>query len=156
MLDLFPASLRLGLAPLEETLCLASLSRCDSARSSLMCIIMSVSAFICCCCLNASWWKRPPPPMASSSSQVPSSTILPCFTTAILLHPLIVVSRCAIVTVVCGATCMILSRASWTIFSLVLSRAEVASSKRSTEGFLIIARAIATRCFCPPDNLPPP
>ncbi|EFR99808.1 conserved hypothetical protein, partial [Listeria seeligeri FSL N1-067] len=32
------------------------------------------------------------------------------------------------------------------------SSAEVGSSKRSTFGFIASARAIATRCFCPPDN----
>ena len=31
------------------------------------------------------------------------------------------------------------------------SRAEVGSSKSSTSGSMAMARAIATRCFCPPD-----
>jgi len=35
-------------------------------------------------------------------------------------------------------------------FSLSVSRAEVASSSRRIFGFLTSARAIATRCFCPP------
>ena len=37
-------------------------------------------------------------------------------------------------------------------FSLSVSRAEVASSRSRTFGFLIKALAIATRCFCPPDS----
>ena len=37
-------------------------------------------------------------------------------------------------------------------FSLSVSRAEVASSNSSILGSLTRARAIATRCFCPPDN----
>mmetsp|Transcript_31415 Transcript_31415/g.77352 ORF Transcript_31415/g.77352 Transcript_31415/m.77352 type:complete len:82 (-) Transcript_31415:172-417(-) len=40
--------------------------------------------------------------------------------------------------------------------SLSLSSADVASSSSSTIGFLISARAIATRCFCPPESWPPP
>ena len=37
-----------------------------------------------------------------------------------------------------------------------LSRADVASSSSSTAGLRTRARAIATRCFCPPESLPPP
>mmetsp|Transcript_8688 Transcript_8688/g.19037 ORF Transcript_8688/g.19037 Transcript_8688/m.19037 type:complete len:89 (-) Transcript_8688:1497-1763(-) len=48
------------------------------------------------------------------------------------------------------------SIASWTCFSDSLSNAEVASSKRSSWGFLTRARAMARRCFCPPDICPPP
>jgi len=40
-------------------------------------------------------------------------------------------------------------------FSLSVSRAEVASSKRRTLGFLMRARAMAIRCFWPPDNCVP-
>ena len=42
------------------------------------------------------------------------------------------------------------SRASWTIFSLSVSRADVASSSRSILGSLNSARAMAILCFCPP------
>ena len=48
-----------------------------------------------------------------------------------------------------------LSRASWTIFSDLLSKAEVASSNSNIFGFLTRALAIATLCFCPPDNWVP-
>mmetsp|Transcript_26216 Transcript_26216/g.53434 ORF Transcript_26216/g.53434 Transcript_26216/m.53434 type:complete len:155 (-) Transcript_26216:570-1034(-) len=47
------------------------------------------------------------------------------------------------------------SNASCTSFSLAASRAEVASSRRRMRGFPISARAIATRCFCPPLSSPP-
>lgn len=46
-------------------------------------------------------------------------------------------------------------RASCTIFSERVSRAEVASSRSKMSGFFIIARAIATRCFWPPESLAP-
>ena len=51
---------------------------------------------------------------------------------------------------------MISSSARCTMRSEVLSSADVASSRSSIDGFLMIARAIATRCFCPPLSLPPP
>mmetsp|Transcript_26242 Transcript_26242/g.75740 ORF Transcript_26242/g.75740 Transcript_26242/m.75740 type:complete len:83 (-) Transcript_26242:1527-1775(-) len=35
------------------------------------------------------------------------------------------------------------------------SRADVASSRSKIVGLAIIARAIATRCFCPPESLMP-
>lgn len=40
-------------------------------------------------------------------------------------------------------------------FSLCKSSADVASSNNNTLGFLTNARAIATLCFCPPDNCVP-
>ena len=42
------------------------------------------------------------------------------------------------------------------IFSDFLSRAEVASSKMSNYGFRMSARAMAMRCFCPPESFDPP
>mmetsp|Transcript_51970 Transcript_51970/g.113980 ORF Transcript_51970/g.113980 Transcript_51970/m.113980 type:complete len:142 (-) Transcript_51970:12-437(-) len=48
------------------------------------------------------------------------------------------------------------SKVCWTIRSLVESKAEVASSRSSNEGFLRRARARATRCFWPPLNWLPP
>ncbi len=41
-------------------------------------------------------------------------------------------------------------------FSLSESSAEVASSSSRMAGSLMIARAMAMRCFCPPDNWKPP
>ena len=43
----------------------------------------------------------------------------------------------------------------WTCFSLLLSKAEVASSKINIFGLFNKALAIAILCFCPPDNFPP-
>mmetsp|Transcript_64171 Transcript_64171/g.143435 ORF Transcript_64171/g.143435 Transcript_64171/m.143435 type:complete len:121 (+) Transcript_64171:640-1002(+) len=81
---------------------------------------------------------------------------LPLLTTAIWSASRIVDSRCVIVIVVrfCFATTW--SSAACTTFSLSLSSADVASSSSSTAGFLISARAIATRCFCPPLSCVPP
>jgi hypothetical protein len=42
-----------------------------------------------------------------------------------------------------------------TTFSDLLSSALVASSSNSTDGFFSMARAIAIRCFCPPDSCTP-
>mmetsp|Transcript_11838 Transcript_11838/g.29664 ORF Transcript_11838/g.29664 Transcript_11838/m.29664 type:complete len:91 (-) Transcript_11838:374-646(-) len=64
-----------------------------------------------------------------------------------------VLSRCAIRRVVLDA--MMLLRASCTTFSLSLSRALVASSRRRILGLRMMARAIAIRCFCPPESCAP-
>lgn len=50
---------------------------------------------------------------------------------------------------------IILSRASCTTASLSASKAEVASSSNSTVGLRTRARAIAIRCFWPPDRATP-
>mmetsp|Transcript_3327 Transcript_3327/g.7642 ORF Transcript_3327/g.7642 Transcript_3327/m.7642 type:complete len:103 (-) Transcript_3327:1686-1994(-) len=47
------------------------------------------------------------------------------------------------------------SKASWMLFSVMLSRALVASSSSTIGGFFSKQRAIATRCFSPPDSLSP-
>ena len=47
------------------------------------------------------------------------------------------------------------SRASCTSFSDSVSSDEVASSKINICGFLNIVRAIAIRCFCPPESFKP-
>mmetsp|Transcript_71924 Transcript_71924/g.153738 ORF Transcript_71924/g.153738 Transcript_71924/m.153738 type:complete len:89 (-) Transcript_71924:305-571(-) len=79
----------------------------------------------------------------------------PPFTTTIMSAFLIVESRCAITIVVRFCFVMISSSAAWTMRSDSLSSADVASSSSMIAGFLMRARAIAMRCFCPPDNLPP-
>jgi hypothetical protein len=62
-------------------------------------------------------------------------------------------SRCAIAMVVRSrARC---SSARWIAASVSLSTALVASSSTSTGGSLRIARAIATRCRCPPESFCP-
>mmetsp|Transcript_15379 Transcript_15379/g.41472 ORF Transcript_15379/g.41472 Transcript_15379/m.41472 type:complete len:90 (+) Transcript_15379:165-434(+) len=80
---------------------------------------------------------------------------MPALTTAMTSQFSMVERRCAIVTVVRLCLDIKSSRAACTTFSLSLSRADVASSNSRTGGFLISARAIATRCFWPPDSLPP-
>mmetsp|Transcript_84427 Transcript_84427/g.123505 ORF Transcript_84427/g.123505 Transcript_84427/m.123505 type:complete len:175 (-) Transcript_84427:654-1178(-) len=90
-----------------------------------------------------------------SVSCVPSSTILPLSTTAILSALRIVDRRCAMTMVVRLCVTRRLSSAACTMRSLSVSSALVASSSSNTDGFLIMARAIAMRCFCPPDSCPP-
>mmetsp|Transcript_48642 Transcript_48642/g.120625 ORF Transcript_48642/g.120625 Transcript_48642/m.120625 type:complete len:99 (+) Transcript_48642:1722-2018(+) len=65
-------------------------------------------------------------------------------------------NRCAMTMVVRFCFAMISSSAACTTRSDSLSSADVASSSSSTAGRLISARAIATRCFCPPDRRLPP
>jgi hypothetical protein len=50
------------------------------------------------------------------------------------------------------ATC---SSSAWIAFSVLESSAEVASSKIRIGGFLSSARAMATRCFSPPESFRP-
>mmetsp|Transcript_60576 Transcript_60576/g.108044 ORF Transcript_60576/g.108044 Transcript_60576/m.108044 type:complete len:89 (-) Transcript_60576:1512-1778(-) len=65
-----------------------------------------------------------------------------------------VTSRCAMVITV--RPFMTFSRAFCTRISLWRSKALVASSSNSILGFLMIARAMATLCFCPPLSWEPP
>mmetsp|Transcript_17831 Transcript_17831/g.20225 ORF Transcript_17831/g.20225 Transcript_17831/m.20225 type:complete len:88 (-) Transcript_17831:18-281(-) len=66
-----------------------------------------------------------------------------------------VLRRWATIKTVLVAPLIKSSIARWTRCSDSASRAEVASSRRRIFGFLIIALAIETLCFCPPDNLIP-
>mmetsp|Transcript_36212 Transcript_36212/g.111035 ORF Transcript_36212/g.111035 Transcript_36212/m.111035 type:complete len:198 (-) Transcript_36212:1241-1834(-) len=111
------------------------------------------SVFSCAC---ASLKNAPPSPRSRSSWYVPSSTTAPFCSTAILSAFLIVERRCAMVTVVRLCCDTMLSSAACTIRSLSLSSADVASSSSSTAGLRTMARAIATRCFWPPESMPPP
>ena len=86
---------------------------------------------------------------------MPVSETHPLLTTAIMSALRIVDRRCAITSVVRSCMDMISSSAACTSCSLSLSSADVASSSSSTAGALIIARAIAMRCFCPPDSCAP-
>ena len=61
------------------------------------------------------------------------------------------------VTLIVLRSSEILSNVFLITYSFFLSRADVASSRRSILGFFNRALAIAILCFCPPDNwLPPP
>mmetsp|Transcript_10867 Transcript_10867/g.23689 ORF Transcript_10867/g.23689 Transcript_10867/m.23689 type:complete len:107 (-) Transcript_10867:1521-1841(-) len=66
-----------------------------------------------------------------------------------------VLSRWAMVMVVRLSFAMSESSAACTTFSDAASRAEVASSSSRMAGLRMIVRAMATRCFCPPESLPP-
>mmetsp|Transcript_9796 Transcript_9796/g.16264 ORF Transcript_9796/g.16264 Transcript_9796/m.16264 type:complete len:186 (-) Transcript_9796:469-1026(-) len=92
---------------------------------------------------------------SSNSLWLPCSTTRPSLTTAIVSACRIVESLCAIMTLVRCSVATISSSAACTTFSLALSSADVASSKSSTAGCRTRARAIATRCFCPPDSFSP-
>lgn len=92
-------------------------------------------------------------PFFISSWCVPFSTTAPSASTQITSAFFIVDNRWAIVMHV--LPCRALSNAACTTLSLSLSSAEVASSKINTFGSRTKARAIAIRCFCPPDKLPP-
>ena len=89
-----------------------------------------------------------PGPAASSWS--PSSTTRPWSSTAICSASRIVDRRCAMVIVVRPA--MSRSRAAWSSRSVSLSRALVASSSTRTRGLRSRVRAMARRCFSPPEN----
>mmetsp|Transcript_24158 Transcript_24158/g.71883 ORF Transcript_24158/g.71883 Transcript_24158/m.71883 type:complete len:152 (+) Transcript_24158:3035-3490(+) len=65
-------------------------------------------------------------------------------------------SRWATVTEVKRLCDMMSSSAACTTLSLALSSADVASSSSRMDGFLMIALAMAIRCFWPPESLPPP
>ena len=84
---------------------------------------------------------------------MPSSTISPLSITIMLSALETVDKRCAIIRVVLPLE--ILFRFSIISFSVEESKAEVASSKKKIEGFFNTVRAIATRCFSPPDNFRP-
>jgi hypothetical protein len=84
---------------------------------------------------------------------LPRSTISPWSSTMISSAPTMVESRWAITKVV--RLRETLSSASWISFSVWLSSADVASSSNRMGGAFRIVRAMATRCFSPPDNLRP-
>mmetsp|Transcript_33968 Transcript_33968/g.79439 ORF Transcript_33968/g.79439 Transcript_33968/m.79439 type:complete len:119 (+) Transcript_33968:293-649(+) len=77
----------------------------------------------------------------------------PADTTTITLQSAMVDKRWAIEKDVRPS--LAVSRARCTTCSLCVSKALVASSKRSTGGFRISALQMATRCFWPPESLDP-
>mmetsp|Transcript_20486 Transcript_20486/g.58244 ORF Transcript_20486/g.58244 Transcript_20486/m.58244 type:complete len:165 (-) Transcript_20486:1418-1912(-) len=81
--------------------------------------------------------------------------MVPLFTTAMISALRMVDRRCAMMIVVRFCVARTLSRASWTTISDSLSSALVASSSRRMAGFETRTRAIAMRCFCPPDSWAP-
>ena len=87
----------------------------------------------------------PPPAMPPAASADPRTTILS--------EPCTVVSRCAMTIVVRGAPATSASSASCTKRSFSVSSALVASSRIRIAGLRNAARAMAIRCFCPPESL---
>lgn len=82
-----------------------------------------------------------------------TSTIRPLLITQIKSALWMVLNRWAMMSTV--RPLVALSRASCTTRSDSASRALVASSSTRILGFLIKAREMAMRCFCPPDNVTP-
>mmetsp|Transcript_23279 Transcript_23279/g.76488 ORF Transcript_23279/g.76488 Transcript_23279/m.76488 type:complete len:129 (+) Transcript_23279:97-483(+) len=85
----------------------------------------------------------------------PSSLRTPSPKTQILDACLIVDSRCAMTIVVHLVVARSASRASWTTRSDLASSADVASSSTRISGSRTSARAMATRCFWPPESWTP-
>lgn len=84
-----------------------------------------------------------------SSSYVPFSTMTPFSKTMIAFEFLTVSILWAMLMHVLPS--IMRSKDYWTLFSVALSRADVASSKNNRLGFLTMTLAIATLCFCPPE-----
>mmetsp|Transcript_11014 Transcript_11014/g.29955 ORF Transcript_11014/g.29955 Transcript_11014/m.29955 type:complete len:269 (+) Transcript_11014:3387-4193(+) len=101
----------------------------------------------CWCCMSPAYT---PPGRALSSACVPTSRIRPAPMTAIWSALSTVVSRWATTKVVRPDKSR--SMASCTERSVSVSSALVASSMMIMAGLLIMARAIATRCFWPPER----
>mmetsp|Transcript_47853 Transcript_47853/g.128029 ORF Transcript_47853/g.128029 Transcript_47853/m.128029 type:complete len:114 (-) Transcript_47853:121-462(-) len=95
------------------------------------------------------------PSVATSSSCVPRSTMLPLWTTAIWFALITVDSRCAMSTTVHCTSWISLSSACCTNASFSASRAEVASSRKSSRGLRRKQRAMARRCLWPPERSMP-
>ena len=91
--------------------------------------------------------------MVSNSSCVPVAISFPSSISKILSASMMVDKRWAITRLV--RPCIKLVRAFCTAASETESSAEVASSSKSKCGLRNITRAIAMRCFWPPDNLMP-
>mmetsp|Transcript_57052 Transcript_57052/g.146846 ORF Transcript_57052/g.146846 Transcript_57052/m.146846 type:complete len:139 (-) Transcript_57052:455-871(-) len=85
----------------------------------------------------------------ASCSWVPDSRTTPFSRTMILVARTTVESRCAMMKVVLPTISA--SMAFCTMCSFSLSSALVASSSSRTFGSRMMARAIATRCFWPPE-----
>mmetsp|Transcript_23725 Transcript_23725/g.55289 ORF Transcript_23725/g.55289 Transcript_23725/m.55289 type:complete len:226 (-) Transcript_23725:1751-2428(-) len=115
----------------------------------------SASASMCLVCAESTSLLYLPLGFAMSSECDPYSSTFPFATNAIRSTLRMVDSLWAMTMVVCSFDSMSWSSAACTTDSDSVSRADVASSRRSTFGFLTSARAIATRCFWPPESCVP-
>ena len=93
------------------------------------------------------------PPFSSSWSWVPHSVITPSEMEMMRLALRMVLSRWAMIRVVRPRAR--LSKARWILASVTESSAEVASSKIRMGGFFRNSRAMAMRCFWPPESSAP-
>mmetsp|Transcript_82597 Transcript_82597/g.246320 ORF Transcript_82597/g.246320 Transcript_82597/m.246320 type:complete len:109 (+) Transcript_82597:407-733(+) len=94
--------------------------------------------------------------MRIRSSWEPDSLMLPLSITMILVHVRSVDNLCAMMSVQpLACSSIILSSASCTTFSALESRADVASSRKMSVGFRMMALAMANRCFWPPLSFTP-
>mmetsp|Transcript_23252 Transcript_23252/g.76383 ORF Transcript_23252/g.76383 Transcript_23252/m.76383 type:complete len:136 (-) Transcript_23252:63-470(-) len=93
------------------------------------------------------------PLSAIKASCVPRSATSPSLSTRIASHLAMVPRRWAMVTAVRVSLSAV--SASWMSASVRESKADVASSRMTTGGFFTKRRAMATRCFSPPESLSP-
>mmetsp|Transcript_15030 Transcript_15030/g.38641 ORF Transcript_15030/g.38641 Transcript_15030/m.38641 type:complete len:233 (+) Transcript_15030:344-1042(+) len=125
----------------------------DSLEAPGEAMVLSPTPPVCACTRRAY-----SPFFSTSSSWEPCSTAAPCLRTKMMSEFLTVERRCATVRVVMLSLtedCS-LSSVACTSLSDSLSRAEVASSRSSNCGLFTNARAMAMRCFWPPDICSPP
>mmetsp|Transcript_3264 Transcript_3264/g.13416 ORF Transcript_3264/g.13416 Transcript_3264/m.13416 type:complete len:509 (+) Transcript_3264:1033-2559(+) len=142
---------------------LAAAAAADAAASSASTASAMAAASADCAgsppaspCPAARAWYTPL--RASSSAWVPCSTSVPRSITTMVVALVMVESRWAIRTDVSSdpeGPLSSLSIAADTCFSDSESSAEVASSPMKMAGLRMSARAMATRCFCPPESWPP-
>ncbi len=117
----------------------------------IICDFLNLS--LCHCGVFIMWYFRIPDLTISYMWNQKMLSRVFTWRTEIVLAFWIVESRWA-TTIVVRPT-MIWSSASCTIFSEWASRALVASSKRRIAGFFRMARAMAIRCFWPPESCTP-
>lgn len=96
---------------------------------------------------------KPPVDSNESTKSIPLTS--PSFITTMVSTFLIVLNLCAITNVVLLLPAIISSIAAYTTRSDYVSSADVASSSMRIGGFLRMARAMAMRCFWPPDSCTP-
>ena len=98
-------------------------------------------------------WRYREPGLASSCACVPRSATRPPSSTRIWSHATTVLSRCAMRTEVRPRVAE--ASAAMMLVSVMESRLEVASSNTRMGESFRMDRAMATRCFSPPDSFSP-
>mmetsp|Transcript_25643 Transcript_25643/g.102245 ORF Transcript_25643/g.102245 Transcript_25643/m.102245 type:complete len:206 (-) Transcript_25643:1994-2611(-) len=121
-------------------------SPCEAAGEAMVVVV----AWESCACHMAAY---SPSGRARRSWCVPYSATRPSRSTRIASASTMVERRCAMAIEVRAAASSLSAR--WMARSVRESSADVASSSSTTGGFLTKSRAMATRCFSPPDSLSP-